>query len=453
MLKFIISLLAGKAIRFFLRILGRRGTHLPGKIAVKICPDFLKFAGKPENIICITGTNGKTSVTNMIADSLRHIGVKTCDNGFGSNTLNGIVTAVLSEVNIFNKPKYGALVLEVDERSSMHIYKYITPSYFICTNIFRDSLMRNAHTEYIFSMIDDYLPKESVLILNGDDIISSRLGRGKNSRRVFFSVDKLDNEITEDDNIINDSGTCPDCGNKMVFDFKRYHHIGRVHCPVCALQSPVADYTVLAADENNISMAIDGEECDFPTVNDAIYNIYNEAAVIAFLTEYGVAEDAIADCMNSIALTGTRYNSSKVGKINLICTMLKGLNPIACSRNCQTAKLRSGSKAVFFMIDDVNHERTDCENVSWHYEADYEALNDNSVKAIYIAGPRAEDMKYRLLLAGIPEEKIKTGRYEQDAVNQMTFDNIDTLFVFYDMFRYDDLVNNVKPAIIKKITA
>ncbi|MCD7774516.1 MAG: MurT ligase domain-containing protein [Clostridiales bacterium] len=453
MLKFIIAFIAGKIARFVLRLSGRRGTHVPGKIAIKICPDFLKFIGKPKTVICVTGTNGKTSTANMTADSLRALGVSVADNSFGSNTVHGISSAMLQSVNLFNKPKVDAAVLEVDERSSVHIYKYITPTYLICTNLFRDSLMRNAHTEYIFGIIDSCLPEQSVLILNGDDIISSRLGRGKNEKRVFFSVDKLAGEETENYNIINDSRSCPDCGGRMDFEFKRYHHIGRVQCPVCGLKSPESDYRVLSAGDSGLTLLHGGENLEFPTVNNAVYNIYNEAAVIALLTEMGYSTESVSECLKSVTVTGTRYKACKVGKINLICTMLKGLNPIACSRNCHTAKLGSGSKAVFLMIDDVNHEREDCENVSWHYEADYEQLNDISIKAVYIAGPRAEDLKYRLLLAGIDESKIKTGRYEQDVIKQMTFDNIDTLFVFYDMFRFDELENRVKPEIIKRISA
>ena len=71
MLKFIIAFFAGKAAKILLKILGKRATHFPGKLALKICPDFLRYIGKPKNIICVTGTNGKTSTCNMIEDCRR----------------------------------------------------------------------------------------------------------------------------------------------------------------------------------------------------------------------------------------------------------------------------------------------------------------------------------------------------------------------------------------------
>lgn len=450
MFRFILAFIIGKAAKAALKILGKRATHFPGKVAVKICPDFLKYIGKPEKVVCVTGTNGKTSTCNMIEDSLRQAGIKVLDNSFGSNTLNGIASTLIDGVNPFNKPKYDVAVLEIDERSSLHIYKYVTPTYFVCTNLFRDSLMRNAHTEYIFSMIDNYLPEESVLVLNGDDIISSRLGRNKNERRVFFSVDKLEGEATEDYNIINDGRTCPECGAKMIFDFKRYHHIGRAHCSKCEMKSPKPDYEVTKADNKTMTVKIFGSEYDFPIVNNAIFNIYNEVAVIALLTEFGCKAEDIASYMKNLRITDTRYNEAESGGKKIICTMLKGFNPIACSRNCHTAQIRDGKKAVFFMIDDIHEEADSSEDIAWYYEADLEALNDESIVKIYSAGPRSVDMKYRLLLAGIPEEKIVTGRNEEEIIAQMSGEGIDTLLIFFDMLKYDKLIGEIKPAIVKK---
>ena len=41
----------------------------PGTLALKLCPDFLKYVGRPKTIIAVTGTNGKTTVSNLLADT------------------------------------------------------------------------------------------------------------------------------------------------------------------------------------------------------------------------------------------------------------------------------------------------------------------------------------------------------------------------------------------------
>ena len=60
-----LALLAAKFTAFMLKVFGRllhfNGTFFPGKVALKICPDFLKRVAKPKTVIAVTGTDGKTS--------------------------------------------------------------------------------------------------------------------------------------------------------------------------------------------------------------------------------------------------------------------------------------------------------------------------------------------------------------------------------------------------------
>ena len=56
-----LAIIITKLTVFGLRLVGRGGTSLPGKIALKICPDiFIKLSDK-FRIIMVTGTNGKTT--------------------------------------------------------------------------------------------------------------------------------------------------------------------------------------------------------------------------------------------------------------------------------------------------------------------------------------------------------------------------------------------------------
>lgn len=76
---------------------------------------------------------------------------------------------------MLGKAKKKLAVLEIDERSANKIYPYITPTYLVCTNLFRDSLMRNAHTEFICDILNKYIPKETIMIENADDLICSHV--------------------------------------------------------------------------------------------------------------------------------------------------------------------------------------------------------------------------------------------------------------------------------------
>jgi len=66
-LRFFIALFMAKLARLLLKMLGRNATYLPGKVALKISKDFLGHLKMPETVICVTGTNGKTTVSNLLA--------------------------------------------------------------------------------------------------------------------------------------------------------------------------------------------------------------------------------------------------------------------------------------------------------------------------------------------------------------------------------------------------
>ena len=61
-LRFLLALWLAKLSVPALKITRHNGTDFPGSLALKLCPDFLRYVGKPGTIIAVTGTNGKTTV-------------------------------------------------------------------------------------------------------------------------------------------------------------------------------------------------------------------------------------------------------------------------------------------------------------------------------------------------------------------------------------------------------
>ena len=58
-LRFLFALWMAKLSVPALKITRHNGTDFPGTLALKLCPDFLKYVGRPKTIIAVTGTNGK----------------------------------------------------------------------------------------------------------------------------------------------------------------------------------------------------------------------------------------------------------------------------------------------------------------------------------------------------------------------------------------------------------
>ncbi len=449
-IKYYIAFYLAKILVIVLKILRRDATQFPGKLAVTICPDFLEQINKPETIIAVTGTNGKTTVCNMIEDCLRENNYNFIDNHLGSNTNSGIASAFIKDTKLSGKAKVNIAVFEIDERSSIKIYPYVKPTYLICTNLFRDSLMRNAHTEFISNMLSTSIPKETKLILNGDDLIVSNLA--PENQRVYFGIDRLPTDTDRCENIARDIIVCPRCNSKLEYDFVRYNHIGRAHCSKCDFKSPNIDYEVTKLDLENNKMVIKHNEQleEYELINNNIINVYNMLATITVLKEIGLNRKQINPILKKQKIVDTRYSKQEVNGIEVITQLSKGMNPIACSRAFDYVRKENGNKAVFVLLDDLHEAASGSENIAWHYDTDYEFLNDDSIKQILTAGARYLDTKVRLQMANIDMNKVVCQRDELALVEKLDLENIDKVFILHDLYSIE-LKNEIKDRVVKKI--
>ena len=245
-LRYIAGLYAGKAATTGLKILRRQGTYLPGVVSKTLDPRFLSNVPKPKRIIAITGTNGKTTTSNLILDILRKTGENPVNNALGSNTIYGLLAAFTMNLDALGRKKSDLAVLEVDERYTPIIFKDAPPEILAVTNIYQDSYKRNAHTDFIKTIISRGVPKRTKLVLNGDDLIASTIG--PDNPRVLFGIDRLPGEAEQKDSRLKDLVYCPVCDEKLVWDFVRYHHMGRAHCNACGFSNGEIKYRVVDSD-------------------------------------------------------------------------------------------------------------------------------------------------------------------------------------------------------------
>lgn len=430
-LRFLIALWISKAAMFLQKLLGMNASYFPGKLAIKLCPDFLGRIDKPETIITVTGTNGKTTCCNMLLDILTENGYDVLNNKAGSNIDAGIASALIAEASLTGKVSKKLGLFEVDERSSKKIYAYVHPNYTVCTNLFRDSIQRNAHPEFIFSFIDSSLPDDTHMILNADDPISSRLREG--NKRSYFSIGRLPTDRDKCINIINDMRMCPKCHSGLEYEYVRYHHIGKMRCPVCGFASPEPDF-LASPDWEKGSFTVktaDGEE-EYPLVSSSVFNTYNQVTVVAMLRTFGLSAEAIAKSFSHLKIVETRFTSVEKNGVEVITNMTKGQNPVACSIVFDYIRNEPGRKEVILMLDDMTYKKT-TEIMTWVFDADFELLNHESITRVVAAGVRIHDYHLRLLLAGIPEDKIRCVENEADAPKELALERGEKVFILHDL--------------------
>ena len=435
-LRYYCALWASKLTGRLMRLMGRNATYLPGRVALRLCPDFMSRVEKASRVICVSGTDGKTTTTNLTADLAENCGLGPVGgNRFGSNTEGGVATALANSVNWLGRCRIKTLVLEVDEHYTPIILPQVKADHLVVTGLFRDSLQRNAHPEYVAGKMNRVKLPDMKLVLNADELRSSRLL--PDNDRIYYGVDPLPGDVDYPETLINDMPYCPECGQKLGYDYVHYAHVGKVRCPHCGFTSHERDFTVTAVDKEAGVMRIShgGEEKEYPLYNDAMYNIYNEAAVVALFTQLGVSEDKLREGLGKIKPPESRFSAWTAGGVEVVKVLAKSNNSLPVSLLFDLVRKSPGQKAVILAVDDLQEEHSS-ERIAWIYDADYEFLVRDDIVQILVVGTRCHDQVVRLLLAGFPEEKIFCLEDEMEALDSLVTEGVDKVFLLQDNTSY-----------------
>lgn len=451
-LRFYAAMTAAKCAHLGLRMLGRNATYLPGKIALKLCPDFMGHLQKPKTVICVTGTNGKTTVSNLLNSLLTQCGYDVLNNSLGSNVQAGVCCALMSNSKFGGKPKKDTAVLEVDERSSLLIYPYLTPDYLICNNIMRDSIKRNAHTDFISYVISTAVPKETKLILNADDIICSHLCPDIEDR-TYFGISAEKPDVNAPAPYLRDIVYCPECGTKLESEYLRYNHIGRTSCPKCGYGTPAPDFCVTEIDReaNTFTVTHDGKDEKFELINGNITNLYNFCAVITLANKLGIPYEKLSKTFAGLEIVKTRFDETELNGRKLTVILAKGQNPIAVSGVINyVSSYEEQHKSVILTLDDIEDNHNDSENTAWIFDTDYRGLRDPSIDEIIFVGKRAGDYRLHALITGVDEKRLKTFESWQDGVAAIDLEHCRSVYLLHDVYRNKE-TELMKAAILKRM--
>jgi len=293
----------------------------------------------------------------------------------------------------------------VDERSSLLIYPYIKPDYLICNNIMRDSLARNAHTDFISYIINKAVPESTTVILNADDIICASLAPHC-EKRVYFGLD-IEKTHEESPEYLQDIVYCPKCGQHLEAEYIRYNHIGRMYCTDCDFKSPAPDFLITEIDreQSTFTLTHHGQTETYNLINDNVVNLYNFCGLIALLSNVGLNFEQISKGFARSKIVKTRFDQIVSGDLTVTMQLSKGQNPTACARCFSyVAKCPGENKAIIFVGDNFEDSESPC----WFFDSNYSYLKDPSISQIIFSGPRCKDQFLRAQIAGIPTEKIKT---------------------------------------------
>ena len=402
-----------------------KGSSLPGKYALKICPDILDRINLPDNIIAVTGSNGKTSTTEMIYGLIEKSGKSVAYNSEGSNQIEGITTLIIDNCDLNGNFKKDVLLMEVDERYAKYVCKYITPKYYVINNLYRDQMTRNGHPEYVLSEIKRSIHEGTTLILNGDDPIISSISREFNNDVIYFGI----NEKVKDecDAIYDDGYYCPICHHKMVYDNRIFAHVGSYRCTNCDFARKEPDYaiTYMDLDEGKITI---NNKYDINLALNTIFNAYNVLVSFAIGSLIGIDEEVCVKTLDNYMITNGRYRRFRIKDTEGTLLISKHENSISYNNNLEYVSNHNGDVTLLLIIDDISRKYFTSET-SWLWDISFEYLNSNNVKKIVVGGKYIYDVAVRFEYAGIDMNKVHLYSVTKEAIDYVGENSEGNLFV------------------------
>lgn len=415
-LKFYLSLIIARCAYIGIRLLNKSsGTSFVGMLVLKICPNFLKYCSKyiKKYIITITGTNGKSTTSGLIAHILETAHQKVVHNLKGANMLTGV--ANVFALSIAPLKRYDYAVIESDEAYLTKLYDYMKSDYLVVTNLFRDQLDRygelNTTAEFIKNAIDKN--PDLKLILNADDPIVATFDRTKYAVYYGFENVEYDCSYEHKSNAPTEVFNCM-CGEELKYSKQFFAQQGHYYCPKCGYKRHECNYSADVKVYNDYSVLTvrnRGISFEFKVNLAGLYNAYNALAAISLGFETGMNQEEIQKSLDTYHAIFGRTEKRTINGNPTVIQLIK--NPTGASEVLKTVDLKSN------IVIAINDNYADGRDISWLWDSDFEQLK-NAEKLVITSGCRANDMATRLKYAGIPQEKIIVEPNIKKAIDKAT---------------------------------
>lgn len=388
----ILAIFISKMLSFAGKILGK-GSSLPGAIALKLCPNILSRLTLPDSVIAVTGSNGKTSTVEMIANVLIASGKKVVWNKEGSNQIEGVTTLLLNNATLTGKVRGDVVLLESDERYARHTMKYIKPTDFVITNLYRDQLTRNAHPFHIYGIIKeavDLIP-DARLVLNADDPIVRQFGLNRD-KVVYFGMDQNAYSAEETDGVYNDCYYCPVCKKPLSYEYFHYAHLGKYSCPACGYSRPDTTFAVTKMDLQEGTICINDDEIRLAF--SSRYNVYNLCAAYATAALVGVDGECITATLSDFVMKNGRNVRFEAGQNTGMLITSKHENSTSYNQSLEYVARQETPATLVIIVDAISRKYYTAET-SWLWDISFEMLKNANLKQVILSGKYAYDLALR----------------------------------------------------------
>lgn len=412
--KDIAALLIGKNINAATRLLKiGGGSAAPGLWALKISPDLLSYCILSCNKrIVITGTNGKTTTTQLLVEWLKSQGSTVITNNTGSNLARGLVSAFIKYTNIWGRLQnfdYG--VFELDEAELTRSFKAIAPDIVVITNLFRDQLDRYGEVDSTKKKWGDVLAKTDknlkIIYNTADPQLCDLVNKLKNYKNItaigyFAEIESGNVNYNHFSSVLKpvENAHCPECNQILAFTSQTIVGQGIFNCPYCNFKNNTetirgskldGKYTLYLENKIIEEFTFDADVIMATNITSAItagYAIKNSHSNWEKLTK-------------SLKTTFGRFEEINLNNAKLLITLVK--NPTGFTETLKSVFRNTRYSNAAFILNDNYADGTD---VSWIWDVPLEEYLPKNITKIMTGGTRVYDISLRLQYAGVSTNQI-----------------------------------------------
>ncbi|HLY86873.1 MAG TPA: MurT ligase domain-containing protein [Gaiellaceae bacterium] len=378
------------------------GTTIPGRLLAELDRGAIdRLAARLANgTAVVSATNGKTTTTAMVAEILRP-SHRLAHNAAGANLVSGVASALLSagdaDLGLF----------EVDEAALPELVQRLRPGAVCLGNLFRDQLDRYGELELVAERWRGAvarLPSETRLVYNADDPQLAVVSEAQPDT-VSFGLD--DPRVARPAlQHAADSKYCVRCGTPYAYAAAYVGHLGDYRCPRGDHARPPLDIaareiTVRGLERTSFRLDTPEGSRSVELALPGLYNVYNAVAAAALARSLGATLDEVAAGLGRFSAAFGRFERIAIGEKRLLLLLIK--NPAGANEAIRT--LVDGGAPQRLVIA-LNDEIADGRDVSWIWDADFEALLP-ALRTLVASGGRAAELALRFRYGGLGENAIE----------------------------------------------
>ena len=439
------ALLTGKINNLAVRIIDRtRGTNRAGSRAMDIDPELLSHFSSidPARVLFITGTNGKSTVNNLINHIMRSAGLKVVSNIEGANLITGVATALVRASDLGGRVDADYYIFETDERYLYQIRQQLPCSNLLITNLQKDQVQRNGDPDFIYRKIARVIGDFDMdLFLNADEPRSCSMADiGRNT--VFYGAERHDRAFVKDDTFV--TMPCPRGRSRISIKYFNNDGMGGFACDRCGYTNAAGgetDYRITDIDFASRTFMIGN--VTFPMPYDLPYMIYNYAAAAAVCRELaGISLEDSAKALESFTLLGGRIDSIDFRGKSIKYMRFKQENPETLQNFINMIASDPEDKVVVAGFGTINDFEPNYINSFYAFDCDYSGLIDSNVsKYIFVTDTIAYDAANSFIYGGVDPDRIEVipTNDEEEILSAISKLECDNIYLTIELHRFEHM--------------